>query len=675
MNGINGMNGMNEETTMLTGAHVLVVDDDEGILRLARKSLVRAGARVDTCTGVGEAREVLAARTPDVLVLDYQLDGAETGLDFFRRLRVDDVRVPAILVTGFTDESRVIAALRAGVSDVVPKSGDYLDYLPEAVARVLAQVALQRASDQALLLRDREEHYRTLSEALPHLVFTCGADGECDFLSKQWREYTGLNADLAATTQNLAWLDAVHPDDCEEIRSTWLKAVRTDNDYRHELRIRRHDGAYRWFDVRIVAMRDPRGGVNKWFGSCTDIHAQRESNEEREQLLASEQAARQTAEEANRAKDRFLAMLSHELRTPLTPVLAGTRLLEQIPGLPEAARAGVLMIRRNIELEARLIDDLLDLTRVANGKLSLTLDTVDVHEVIDAVLELFHSEIQIKQQDVHVELDARHHYVRGDRARLQQMFWNLVRNAAKFTPDGGHIFVRTRDERMHVVIEVEDTGIGIAPEQIGKLFHAFEQGSHNMTRQFGGLGLGLAVTKALTEAHGGTVAAKSPGTHCGATFTIVLPTATPVSSAALPADSSGPHRAGALDILLIEDHEDTAEVMSQLIRGLGHDVAVATSVAGAIALTAAQVFDLVVSDIGLPDGSGIDFIRAFRLASAAPAIALTGFGTDDDVRRSLDAGFTAHLTKPVNFEQLERLIEATVTQRASSAPDPERPAA
>ncbi len=670
---MNGMNGMNEAATMLAGAHVLVVDDDEGILRLARKSLVRAGARVDTCTGVGEARAVLAARTPDVLVLDYQLDGAETGLDFFRRLRAEDVRVPAILVTGFTDESRVIAALRAGVSDVVPKSGDYLDYLPEAVARVLAQVVLQRDSDQALLLRDREEHYRTLSEALPHLVFTCGADGECDFLSKQWCEYTGLDA---GTTHGLAWLDAVHPDDRDEIRDTWLKAVRTNNDdYRHELRIRRHDGAYRWFDVRIVAMRDPRGSVNKWFGSCTDIHAQRESNEERELLLASEQAARQAAEEANRAKDRFLAMLSHELRTPLTPVLAGTRLLEQIPGLPEAARAGVLMIRRNIELEARLIDDLLDLTRVANGKLSLTLDTVDVHEVIDAVLELFHSEMQIKQQDVHVEREAQQHYVRGDRARMQQMFWNLVRNAAKFTPDGGHIFVRTRDERMHVVIEVEDTGIGIAPEQIGKLFHAFEQGSHNMTRQFGGLGLGLAVTKALTEAHGGTVSAKSPGTHCGATFTIVLPTAAPGSGVARPADHSGPHRAGALEILLIEDHEDTAEVMSQLIRALGHEVAVATSVAGALALTAAQRFDLVVSDIGLPDGSGIDFIRAFRKESAAPAIALTGFGTDDDVRRSIDAGFTAHLTKPVNFEQLERLIEEMVTQRASGVSDPAAPAA
>ncbi|MCX5544832.1 response regulator [Paraburkholderia sp. CNPSo 3076] len=663
---------MTEVPTMLDGARVLVVDDDEGILRLARKSLLRAGARVDTCTGVGEACALLAMQTPDVLVLDYQLDGAETGLDFFRRLRADDVRVPAILVTGFTDESRVIAALRAGVSDVVPKSGDYLDYLPEAVARVLSQVALQRASDEALLLRDREEHYRTLSEALPHLVLTCAADGNCDFVSKQWLDYTGLDA---GQSHGLAWLDAVHADDREEIRHTWLKAVSSGApDYRHELRIRRHDGVYRWFDVRIVPMRDPRGGVNKWFGSCTDIDAQREATQERERLLASEQAARQTAEEANRAKDRFLAMLSHELRTPLTPVLAGTRLLEQIPGLPDAARAGVLMIRRNIELEARLIDDLLDLTRVANGKLSLALETVDVHDVIEAVLELFHSEIQIKQQDVHVDLRAQQHYVRGDRARLQQMLWNLVRNAAKFTPDGGHIYVRTRDERMQVEIEVEDTGIGIAPEQIGKLFHAFEQGSHNLTRQFGGLGLGLAVTRALTEAHGGNVSAKSPGAHCGATFTIVLPTAARGEGAAATAELRGPHRVGALNILLIEDHEDTAEVMSQLMRAGGHEVAVAGSVTGALALTASMAFDLVVSDIGLPDGSGIDFIRAFRAQSTAPAVALTGFGTDEDVRRSVEAGFTAHLTKPVNFEQLERLIEEAAAARSAAAePDSAAP--
>ncbi|MEM5437097.1 response regulator [Paraburkholderia diazotrophica] len=653
---------MTEDGSTPLAAHVLVVDDDEGILRLARKSLERAGCRVELCNSVESAHRAIDANAPDLIVLDYQLDGAETGLDFFRRLRNEGVRIPAILVTGFTDESRVIEALRSGVSDVVPKAGDYLDYLPEAVERVLSQVRLQRASAEALLLREREAHYRTLSEALPHLVLTCDANGDCDFLSKQWIDYTGLDG---ANALGLAWLDAVHPDDREDVRRTWLKTVRSEAAfYRHELRIRRHDGAYRWFDARIAAVRDASGTVSKWFGSCTDIHSQREAIEERERLLASEQAARQAAEEANRSKDRFLAMLSHELRTPLTPVLAGARMLEMMPDLPEAVRSGVVMIRRNVELEARLIDDLLDLTRVANGKLRLSLETVDVHEVIDSVLDLFRSEIQTKQQDVHVSKTAQNHYVLADRARLQQMLWNLIRNAAKFTPDGGHIFVRTRDERMHVQISVEDTGVGIEPEQIGKLFNAFEQGSQNMSRQFGGLGLGLAITKALTDAHGGTVTAQSPGAHCGATFTIMLPTAEErLAEPAAPVAASV-HPAGGLTILLIEDHTDTAEVMAQLMRTLGHEVTVVGRVADALAATQSAPFDLIVSDVGLPDGTGLDFIKAFRERDDAPAVALTGFGSDEDIRRCLEAGFTSHLTKPVNFAQLEQVIESAAAAKA-----------
>ncbi|WP_144113775.1 response regulator [Paraburkholderia sp. BCC1886] len=653
---------MTEEVSTLPAAYILVVDDDEGILRLARKSLERAGCRVAICAGVEAARERLAAGSPDLLVLDYQLSGPETGLDFFRRLRAEGVRIPAILVTGFTDESRVIEALRAGVSDVVPKSGDYLDYLPEAVERVLSQVRLQRASDEALLLRDREQHYRTLSEALPHLVLTCNATGDCDFLSKQWYDYTGL---AESSVYGMAWLDAVHPDDRETVRRNWLKTLSGDGgDYHHEMRLRRHDGEYRWFDARVVGMRDAEGVVAKWFGSWTDIHSQREAIEERERLLASEQAARQTAEEANRAKDRFLAMLSHELRTPLTPVLAGASVLEMIPDLPDQARASVRMIRRNVELEARLIDDLLDLTRVANGKLRLSLETVDVHDVMDSVLELFRSEIQVKQQDVHVHKDARHHYVLADRARLQQMLWNLIRNAAKFTPDGGHIYVRTRDERMHLQISVEDTGIGIEAAQIGKLFNAFEQGNQNMTRQFGGLGLGLAITKALTDVHGGTVVAQSPGAHCGATFTITLPTAAEPAQTSPVIVPDAIHPSGLLTILLIEDHADTAEVMAQLIQSLGHDVTTVGRVDDALAATQLKRFDLIVSDVGLPDGTGLDFIKAFRVHSDAPAVALTGFGTDEDVRRCLSAGFNSHLTKPVNFGQLETMIEGAVNLKA-----------
>lgn len=648
---------------------MLVVDDDEGILRLARKSLERAGCRVFAYSSAKAAHARIASDAPDLLVLDYQLDAADTGLDFFRRLRSEGIVLPAILVTGFTDESRVIEALRAGMSDVVPKSEGYLDYLPEAVERVLTQVRLQRASAEALLLRDREAHYRSLSEALPHLVFTSNAHGECDFFSNQWYAYTGLGE---AASRGLGWLYAVHPDDRDAVRQSWLDAVGGAGGagYRQELRLRAADGSYRWFDMRIADVRDANDRVAKWFASCTDIQSQREAMEERERLLAAEQSARHTAEEANRAKDRFLAMLSHELRTPLTPVLAGTRVLETMPDLPVAAQASVKMIRRNIELEARLIDDLLDLTRVANGKLRLALETVDVHDVVDSVLELFRAEMQVKALDVHVEKRAEHHYVLADPARLQQMLWNLVRNAAKFTPDGGHLYVRTRDARMRIEIEIEDTGIGIAPDQIGKLFNAFEQGSQRMTQQFGGLGLGLAITKALTDAHGGTVSARSPGPHCGATFTIALPTTAIPAQEPVPAASSEAAADERISILLVEDHVDTADVMAHLMRSLGHEVAVAGSVAEALAATHAGTFDLIVSDVGLPDGTGLDFVSSVRKYSQVPAIALTGYGSDEDVRRCLAAGFTAHLTKPVNFSQLEVLIQRTAeakTQGRASA--------
>jgi PAS domain S-box-containing protein len=635
---------------------VLVVDDDPGILRLARKSLQRAGCCVFAYTNVKLAREHISADAPDMLVLDYQLSGVETGLDFFRRLRREGVTLPAVLVTGYTDESRVIEALRAGVSDVVPKTDDYLEYLPEAVERVLSQVKLQRESAEALLLRDREAHYRSISEALPHLVLSCNAEGVWDFFSKQWYAYTGLDE---PTSRGCGWIDAVHPDDREALHRCWRDTVASDDaaSDKPDVRIRGANGAYRWFGIRVSGLRDTNGEITRWFGSFTDIHAQHEANVERERLLSAEQSARQTAEEANRAKDRFLAMLSHELRTPLTPVLAGTRVLELMPDLSEGAQASVRMIRRNIELEARLIDDLLDLTRVANGKLRLSLETVDVHEAIDGVLDLFRSEFQLKQLDVTIEKAAEHHHVLADRARLQQMLWNLVRNAAKFTPDGGYIYVRTHNTRSQIEISIEDTGIGIAPEQIGKLFNAFEQGSQRMTQQFGGLGLGLAITKALADAHGGKVNAESPGPHCGATFKISLPiAAAPASKLVVAADATSDAEER-LDILLVEDHADTAEVMAHLMSSLGHEVTVATCVADALAATERAAFDLIVSDVGLPDGTGIEFIAALRKrGTQVPAVALTGYGTDDDIRRCLEAGFTAHLTKPVNFSQLEEQI-------------------
>jgi PAS domain S-box-containing protein len=650
---------------MEKNAHVLVVDDDEGILRLAQRLLERVGYRVSTASSAEVAREVVGRDTPDLLVLDYQLGTAETGLDFFRRLRADEgtgENVPAILVTGFTDEARVIEALRAGVADVVPKAGEYLEYLPQAVERVLSQARMAEQVAEAESIKEREGYYRMMAEGLPQLVWTCTPQGECDFLSKQWVEYTGIPE---SEQLGLGWVErALHPEDQARTIALWEAALAGKADYDLEFRLRRHDGAWRWFKTRGVALRDKDGRALKWFGTCTDVHDQRQALEERGRLLAAEQKARQQAEEANRAKDQFLAMLSHELRTPLTPVLAAARILEGAANLPADLAEEAQIIRRNVELEARLIDDLLDLTRVAKGKLQLSMETVDVHGAIQAVLAIFRDEIQAKALQVHVSAEAKRHHVRADHARLQQMLWNLIKNAAKFTPEHGEIFIRTIDAgENRLQVEVRDTGIGIEPANLERLFNAFEQGNVEVTRQFGGLGLGLAITKSLADLHGGRVWATSEGLGKGATFTLELPAV----SGTIVKEKGAAEIPGAkkqLRILLVEDHVDTAALMKKLMQRLGHEVVLAGTVEGALAAwSRAQngkgdgAFDLLMSDVGLPDGSGLEVIRSIRdSGSEVPAIALTGFGMEDDVQRCLRAGFTAHLTKPVDFARLEGLV-------------------
>jgi signal transduction histidine kinase/ActR/RegA family two-component response regulator len=386
--------------------------------------------------------------------------------------------------------------------------------------------------------------------------------------------------------------------------------------------------------------------------------------------LAAEQQARRQAEAASQAKDNFLAMLSHELRTPLTPVLATTSLLLNGPArLPAGLREDLELIQRNVELEARLIDDLLDLTRVARGKLQLTLQTIDAHAAISAVCTICATDTIDRRQHVDLRLEAVAFHLLADAARFQQMCWNLLKNASKFTPEGGRITVRTANapagDRLR--IEVVDTGKGIDPEQLPRLFTAFEQGDRSVNRQFGGLGLGLAITKALAELHGGRVQAHSAGPGTGATFTLDLPTV-PAPAARIAPEAPVARPVRPMRILLVEDHLDTAHVMRRLLTSHGHQVTAAHSVAAAQAVAAGGRFDLVLSDVGLPDGTGIDFLSWFRKSSDAPAIALTGFGMEEDVQRCLAAGFTAHLTKPVSVQTLQEIVASVAREMDAPAP-------
>lgn len=387
--------------------------------------------------------------------------------------------------------------------------------------------------------------------------------------------------------------------------------------------------------------------------------ALRESQERRARIEAEHAliAAKEAAEAANRAKDRFLATLSHELRTPLSPVLITLHAMESDATLPQAVRHDVSMMRRNVELESRLIDDLLDLSRITTGKLELDLQSTDVHDLVGHVLASAEHDILSKNLGVERELSAARFVVNGDATRLQQVFWNLIRNAIKFTPPGGTIRVRSAEVPEGIIeIEISDTGIGIPAEILPRIFDAFEQGDPSITRRYGGLGLGLSISKAVVDLHRGTIAAASDGADQGASFRVRLPLAMPRPQTTAPRTSRSLCEADRPRILLVEDHPDTSNMLNRLLSINGFCVHVAGSKATALAAAADQPFDLVVSDIGLPDATGYELMRELSARYGLRGIALTGYGMDEDIEQSREAGFAEHLVKPIDFARLQTLI-------------------
>jgi CheY-like chemotaxis protein len=312
------------------------------------------------------------------------------------------------------------------------------------------------------------------------------------------------------------------------------------------------------------------------------------------------------------------------------------------------------MIRRNVELEARLIDDLLDLTRISKGKVQLSFEEVNAHSLLKNALEICQADIDKKRLDLRTEFAAENVSLEADPARLQQIFWNLIKNAVKFTPEGGHLEIRTQNDEGHLRVEISDSGIGIDAETLPKIFNAFEQGDR---LQFGGLGLGLAISKALVETHQGQLTATSAGKDQGATFTATFPLAESNPARGRIAVPATPASRKSMRILLVEDHEDTNRSLTQLLRRRGYQVEPAHSVRTALEAAAQHTFDVLVSDIGLPDGSGIELMEKIRNNHPIFGIALTGFGMEDDLRKSYEVGFNHHLVKPVDLNRLDALIQ------------------
>jgi PAS domain S-box-containing protein len=419
----------------------------------------------------------------------------------------------------------------------------------------------------------------------------------------------------------------------------------------------RRDGRLINVSVTISPVRDETGRIIGVSKIARDITPQKRFEQELRAAKDAAERARDEAEAANRAKDHFLSVLSHELRTPLTPVLGAISMMERDGTVPAHLAGPVAMIRRNVETEARLVDDLLDLTRITRGKITLHPEVVDVHAVLRDVAAMFQSEADEKKLGVTLSLHADHHHVWVDAGRFQQVLLNLVSNAVKFTPPGGSIALRTSNENGTVKIEVADTGIGIEPEVMPRLFRPFEQGEVGVTRQFGGLGLGLSIVKALVEMHKASVSVASEGRGKGTTFTLRVNAVTGGGEAQKEAqDRPAAATRKTLRILLVEDHPDTRFVLSRLLAGLGFEVTAAGSVKEAVQAAADRQFDLLLSDIGLPDGSGMDVMRQIANRHKVKGIALSGYGQDEDLRRSREAGFVTHLTKPVNLQTLQDAI-------------------
>jgi PAS domain S-box-containing protein len=498
--------------------------------------------------------------------------------------------------------------------------------------------------NQIYSLTGAEQPYRIYVERMQEGAVTVSADALILYCNQKFADMMQVPLERVIGSQLTSHLNAEAWRKISGVLKDGLNDV-----VKHECALQRADGST--IPANLTANRLPQQDQNILCLVVTDLTQQKKHEELR--------MAKDLAEKASLAKDDFLAALSHELRTPLTPVLMTAIALEQNAAVPEEVRESLGLIRRNVELEARLIDDLLDLTRIAKGKMELHLRKMDFHTMIHNAMEICRSEFSSKSQTITLDLDAKQHQTEGDSVRIQQAMWNLIRNAVKFTGDHGLITIRTRNSAPgKILLEVEDTGIGFLPGSAEKLFQAFEQGGRQITRQFGGLGLGLVITRSIIEAHGGTVSAVSKGIGKGATFAFEIPLrngqAVAVEKSAPPIGQ--PQKISKKRILLVEDHKDTRTSLEFLLQKINHEVKSASSAKEALKLAAQFKFDLVISDIGLPDQSGLELMRQLKNNYNLVGIGLSGYGMEEDIFKGQDAGFVQYLTKPIRFDQLKQAM-------------------
>ena len=503
------------------------------------------------------------------------------------------------------------------------------------------------------------EILRQLADNLPQIVWVTRPDGSHEYYNRRWYDYTGLTLDAS---NEHGWSTLLHPDDVERANASWAEALRTGDPYDIEFRLKRAtDGVYRWFLGRALPYRNPDGEIVNWFGTCTDIDEQKRAEEA---LRGSRDAVRKES----RQKDEFLGMISHELRTPLNAVFGWTRLMQEDVLSEEERKEAVNSIMRNAEAQARLIEDVLDITRIVNQKLTLDRAVLNLSSIVRQAVDAVRPSADVKGIALETAIASEDLLVDVDAMRLQQVVLNLLTNALKFTPRGGQVRLRTARERAYAAIEVSDTGKGIGPDLLPHIFERFRQGDSSSTRHHGGLGLGLTIANQLVVMHGGQIEVQSEGEGKGSTFTVLLPIVAldprKVPQAASPAAAPPVFPEQSLrgvHVMVVDDEASVRDLVALTLAKCGASVTVATSVQDALGLMPNLHPDVIVSDIAMPGVDGYDFVRRVRSLvepsrAEIPMIALTAYASLQDRKRALDLGFDRHLTKPVDPGELVRAI-------------------
>ncbi len=597
-------------------------------------------------------RDALAGEPYDLVLSDHDVPGYG-GAEALDHVRQVAPRVPFIFVSGVVGEENAVDLLKRGATDYVSKNR--LSRLPLAVDRALREVVEREARDRAeRQLRKADAIYGRVVDALKdYAVILLDRHGEI----RDWNH--GASAIFLLAREQVVGTHVRRlftPEDrAAGMIERELETARRDGSASDDRWLLRGDGTRLRADGVLTALRDPEDASGEVSGFCKILRDGTRAFEIGEAL----RAAKEEAERANLAKDRFLAVLSHELRTPLAPIASAARLLEREARVPPEYAGLLPMIRRNVAFEARLIDDLLDVTAISSGKAPLQLAPVDMRALVAGVLEMMRDAVAEKSIALTSRSEAVDERVLGDEAHLQRVLWNIVRNAIKFTPEGGHVDVRVDNVGGLWRLRCVDDGIGITAEAQEKIFSAFEQADGWVMKQFGGLGLGLAIARGLVEQHGGRLEVHSDGSGRGSTFTLTLEALSePAPAAPERAAPDAPPRLPAggrpIRMLLVEDNEDAADAMALSFEYLGYAVRHAPTLAKALEMARTQEFDVVLTDLGLPDGSGLELGPA--VAASVPVIALSGFGSPEDLRRTADAGFAGHLVKPADPEDVHAAV-------------------